>query len=166
MGEAELEALGLRRVAQDAGDLRMPEVPEHLRHLELQPASEELLESMAGKGWKIKVVEKGTEEFQYLKQVEASGSYLHCLDGRHEITLPKNASKIAAIEEFLHGTQSKIGLLDDLPREIAEIHVKDFMLKHANLLGLTENDITVLRELKTMEIEKARLRGYTWREAE
>ncbi len=38
MSESEMAALGTRRVMQDATDLHMPEVPENLRHLELQPA--------------------------------------------------------------------------------------------------------------------------------
>ena len=59
------------------------------------------------------------------------------------ILMKENPTKIAALEEFLHGTQKKIGLIDKVGEEIAEVRVKDFMLRHQRLLGLTGNDSTV-----------------------
>jgi len=75
------------------------------------------------------------------------------------ITLPKEPTKIAALEEFLHGTQAKLGLIERLE---AEIEVKDFMLRHAKMLGLTENDCIVLQQLKETEILRLENKGYTW----
>ncbi|MCC7532119.1 MAG: hypothetical protein IT342_26685 [Candidatus Melainabacteria bacterium] len=45
LSEAELTSVGIRRVVQDATDLHMPEIPSHLKHIELQPATAELLSS-------------------------------------------------------------------------------------------------------------------------
>lgn len=75
--------------------------------------------------------------------------------------LKEGSPKIAALEEFLHGTQKRIGLLDKEGFEIAEIRVKDFMVRHAHLLGLSENDKRVLNRLKEVEIEHALKRGYS-----
>lgn len=97
--------------------------------------------------------------------MNASAVYRILEDG-HEIVLPANPRKIQAIEEFLHSTQCKIGLLDDpeIPRQVAEVHVKDFMLRHSKMLGLTENDVQVMQWLKQDAIEKAKQAGFTWKE--
>lgn len=88
------------------------------------------------------------------------------VDGTHEIVLPPNATKIQALEEFLHSTQNKLGFfeLDQIPRQIAEVHVKDFMIRHTKLLGLNENDLQVLQSLKQHAVEKAHAAGFIWKE--
>lgn len=46
MNESELIALGIRREIKGMSELQMPEIPEHLKHLEMQKASPELLIAM------------------------------------------------------------------------------------------------------------------------
>lgn len=53
-----------------------------------------------------------------------------------------------------------------MPDEIAEIKVKDFMLRHKKMLGLTSNDFTVLKAMKQKEIDYAKKRGFTQDEIE
>ncbi len=70
-----------------------------------------------------------------------------------EILLRPNPSKAAVLEEFLHGTQSKVGVLDRLGRTgigSAETHVKDFMIRHQRMLGLGAEDVRRLQVLKDM----------------
>jgi hypothetical protein len=43
--------------------------------------------------------------------------------GHLHILLRENPSKAAALEEFLHGTQSRLGIIDRLGAEGAEAHV-------------------------------------------
>ncbi len=159
MSEAELTALGIRRAAQDATDLHMPEVPEHLKHLELQPASSELLNAMRNKGRDFLFAEPGSEEYRYLlaQRVEASTGRADMM----HVLMKENPTKIAALEEFLHGTQKKIGLIDKVGEEVAEVRVKDFMLRHPRLLGLTDNDLTVLEALRQQEANYALRRGFS-----
>lgn len=45
---------------------------------------------------------------------------------------------------------------------ILEIDVKDFMVRHRKLLGLSNNDVKVLEALKEGEIEKAAQKGLRW----
>jgi hypothetical protein len=99
------------------------------------------------------------EDFDYLtyRRVEGSAggdNYSHML-------MKSGCMKITALEEFLHGTQSKIGLLDRIAPEIAEYRVKDFMMRHSKLLGLDKNDLSVLGVLREAEAERAIKRGYS-----
>ena len=52
------------------------------------------------------------------------------------ILLRENPSKAAALEEFLHGTQTRLGIVERLGIAGAEEHVADFMARHSRLLGL------------------------------
>lgn len=159
MSESELKSLGIRRTMQDVSDLHMPEVPEHLRHLEMQKASSELLDAMKRKGRDIVIAQPGMEEFDYLtfRKVEGSAGG----DNHAHMLMKPGCMKITAVEEFLHGTQSKIGMLDRTAPEIAEYRVKDFMIRHSRLLGLDENDVSVLEVLRDAEAERAIRRGYS-----
>nr|WP_301335481.1 hypothetical protein [Methylobacterium fujisawaense] len=63
----------------------------------------------------------------------------------------ENASKAAALEEFLHGTQARLGIVDrigDSGLGSAETHVKDFMIRHQKMLGLGKDDVDILKILK------------------
>jgi hypothetical protein len=159
MSEQELEQLGIKRYAPEAGELNMPEVPEHLKHLPLTKASPELLKNMAAKGRIITLAEEGSEAWARLKSTASSGGFFLTDEGEMLITLRQPATKISALEEFLHGSQARLGIT---ARPCAEIEVKDFMLRHARLLGLSENDSIVLQELKREEIERFEQRGYKW----
>ncbi len=54
------------------------------------------------------------------------------------------------LEEFLHGTQSRLGIVDKLGRDDAETHVKDFMIRHRKLLGLSDEDVEILVQLRDL----------------
>ncbi|MBV9507386.1 MAG: hypothetical protein JO323_20525 [Acidobacteriia bacterium] len=64
------------------------------------------------------------------------------------ILLRPNPSKAAVMEEFLHGTQHKLGIIDQLGPAGAETHVKDFMITHQKLLGLSDEDVARLVQLR------------------
>jgi large repetitive protein len=52
------------------------------------------------------------------------------------IMLRPDSSKAAVLEEFLHGTQNRLGIIDRLGVAGAEQHVADFIQRHKKLLGL------------------------------
>jgi hypothetical protein len=58
-------------------------------------------------------------------------------------------SKAALLEEFLHGTQYRLGMVKGI-RDVAfaEWHVKDFMIRHCKLLALGAEDVAVLKTLR------------------
>ena len=64
------------------------------------------------------------------------------------ILLSRPASKAAILDEFLHGTQHKLGLIDKLGVAGAERHVKEFMIRHQSMLGLNDEDVGRLTALK------------------
>lgn len=64
------------------------------------------------------------------------------------ILLRENPSKAALLGEFLHGTQQKLGIIERLGISGAEKHVKDFMIRHSQLLGLSDEDVRILEILK------------------
>jgi hypothetical protein len=51
------------------------------------------------------------------------------------------------LEEFLHGTQQRIGLIERLGVDGAEQHVKQFMIRHQQLLSLSSDDVAVLKTM-------------------
>lgn len=64
----------------------------------------------------------------------------------------------------MHGTQQRFGVITDLGEPIAEIRVKDFMLRHPRMLGLTENEAKVLQVLRNDAEDYAFRRGYPWQD--
>jgi len=152
MTKEELKALKIERT-----ELNMPEVPKDLRHLELSKVSSELLDAMRAKGREFDIAAPGSFHFNRFENLGIEASELDGL-----IRLKQDSPKIAALEEFLHGTQRQIPSMLQLPREILEIDVKDFMIRHSKLLGLTANDIKVLESLKETEIAKAYNKGLRW----
>lgn len=67
------------------------------------------------------------------------------------ILLRENPSKAALLEEFLHGTQARLGIVDRLGNSglgSAETHVKDFMMRHRQMLGLSDEDVRILKILR------------------
>lgn len=138
-------------------ELFMPEVPKELRHLELSKAEPELISAMQAKGRTIEVAKPGSFHYSRLQRHELAGSAMN-----DDIFLIENGPKIAALEEFLHGTQRKLPTLAKIEDVILEIDVKDFMVRHRKLLGLSNNDVKVLEALKEGEIEKAAQKGLRW----
>lgn len=111
----------------------------------VEPAPQELLEAMARKGRTIKIAQEGSEEMRYLDFIGAEANV-----GGEDLThmlLRPNPGKAAALEEFLHGTQWRIGLVKELGVEGAERHVKLFMIRHRALLGLIDEDVEALIKL-------------------
>lgn len=156
MTAQQLKELGIERV-----EMNMPKVPKDFGDLELQKCSPELVAAMESKGRQIDFARAGSEDLAALDKYgkEASSVGMHIL-------LRENPHKIAALEEFLHGTQHKLGFFsgpEALMREQAEVLVKDFMIRHSKLLGLGENDLKVLESLKQMEIEALRNVGFKWK---
>lgn len=159
MTAEQLKMLGIERQ-----EMRMPEVPQELQQIELQKATPELLAGMADKGRHIVIAAADSEELAYMDAMHVNA--LTRGVSKSEIWLRENPFKIAALEEFLHGSQARHGWLLSMPDEIAEIKVKDFMLRHQKILGLTPNDCTVLRAMKQKEIDYATKRGFTQDEIE
>lgn len=50
-------------------------------------------------------------------------------------------------------TQQKLGIIDRIEAQGAEVHVKDFMIRHQNLLGLGQEDVNILRVLRDRDTE-------------
>ncbi len=112
---------------------------------------------MQAKGRTIEVAKPGSFHYSRLQRHELAGSAMN-----DDIFLIENGPKIAALEEFLHGTQRKLPTLAKIEDVILEIDVKDFMVRHRKLLGLSNNDVKVLEALKEGEIEKAAQKGLRW----
>ncbi|MBP6745268.1 hypothetical protein KA344_08530 [bacterium] len=140
-------------------EFNMPELPPELKELQYQKTTSELLAAMGRKGRTFSIAREGSEDLRRLEQAGAQGGAL----GDH-ITIRENARKITALEEFLHGTQRRLRSFDDIPDQIAEVHVKDFMIRHARMLGLDRNDLKALDWLKSDAVEKADKAGFTWKE--
>lgn len=57
------------------------------------------------------------------------------------------ARRIEVLEEALHGMQERLGLLDDLGCPGYETHVNEFMLRHQRMLGISDADASILRQM-------------------
>src|SRR5262249_52052903 len=57
-----------------------------------------------------------------------------------DLLLRSDARKIEVLEEYLHNVQKDIGLLDKITPAQMEIHVKEFMLRHRQMLGISDAD--------------------------
>jgi len=155
----QLQMLGIERK-----EMHMPEVPSDLSHLQLTKAEPELIESMKAKGREFLTAEQGGDLEKHLVSSHAEASVFPGDGVPHLIIIKPGASKVSVLEEFLHGTQKSLGILDNaaIPRHYAEVHVKDFMLRHRRMLGLSEDDFVLLEHLKLMEIQKLHMSGYRW----
>jgi RHS repeat-associated protein len=116
----------------------------------VEPASEELLRSVSSKRTVVFAAE-GSEEMRYLDWIGAEAN----VGGENmtHILLRPNPSKAAVLEEFLHGTQQRLGIIDRLGHTgmgSAETQVKDFMIRHRKLLGLGDEDVEILKKLRDM----------------
>lgn len=82
-----------------------------------------------------------------VRLLDSQGAEAAMFDGTDLILHRPNPSKAAILEEFLHGTQSRLGLTNQ-PDFNAESHVKDFMIRHQKALGLGAEDVSRLQQLK------------------
>lgn len=106
-------------------------------------ASEALLQAIRSHDRQLVFAHDGTEERRYLELRQANAN----VGGEamtHIVLLP-DARKIEAIEEFLHGTQFRLGIISDTQVVGPEVHVKRFMIRHARLLGISAADVHVLK---------------------
>jgi len=111
-----------------------------------EPATKTLIESVRSKGRAISVAEVGSDERRNLQACRANALWLGDL-----LILRDDARKIEVLEEFLHGTQERLGLLRSMTDVAAEVHVKRFMLRHCRMLGIGAADQAILQDM---------LRGY------
>ena len=114
-------------------------------------ASEELLQSIEKKGKTIVFATLGSDEARLLDFFGANAS-VNTSNINHIIVRP-DVLKIEILEEFLHGTQHKLGILKRLGNYKSEIHVKEFMIRHKKILGLSNKDIEALIIMKNSYIK-------------
>ena len=112
--------------------------------------SKELLQSIEKKGKTIVFATPGSDEARLLDFFGANAS-VNTSNINHIIVRP-DVLKIEILEEFLHGTQQKLGIIDRLDNYKSEIHVKEFMITHQKLLGLSNKDIQALIIMKNSYI--------------
>lgn len=63
------------------------------------------------------------------------------------LILRLDARKVEVIEEFLHGTQYRIGLFGRMTPFEAEVHVKRFMIRHSTLLRISTEDLLIINAM-------------------
>ena len=156
MTAEELKMLGIERA-----EMEMPAIPEELKDLPLTKASKEFLDAIETKNRVIEIGGPDSYVLQHLDSISAEASVFITEPLEPDIILLReNPSKIAALEEFLHGTQRKLDNLKDIDSVILEMHVKDFMIRHRRMLGLSDSDVQMLEALKVEELKRAKMRGY------
>jgi hypothetical protein len=68
-------------------------------------------------------------------------------DDLTHIILRSDARHVEVLEEFLHGTQWRLGTVQRLGVDQAEVAVRQWMIRHRRLLGITDNDARILAEM-------------------
>ena len=114
-------------------------------------ADDDLLQLIESKGRKIVVATPGSEEARFLDYFGANAS-VDTGDVNHIIVRP-DVLKIEILEEFLHGTQQKLGIIEKLGNFDSEIHIKNFMIRHQKMLKLFSGDIEALKIMRNSYIE-------------
>jgi len=111
----------------------------------VERATAELLSAVQNHGRTIRFAAEGSDELRYLNRIGAEAN----VGGTNltHILLRADPSKAALLEEFLHGTQWALGVVQRLGIAGAEAHVKSFMIRHARMLGLSDADVAALRQL-------------------
>jgi len=114
----------------------------------VEPASAELLAAVGNKR-SLVIAKPGSDELRMLDYFGAEAS----VGGvNNSSILPReNPSKAAVLEEFLHETQARLGIVDRLGTSglgSVETHVKDFMMRHQQMLGLSAEDVRILQILR------------------
>lgn len=116
---------------------------QQLRGTEL--ASPQLIQAVCRKGRTVCYAAEGSEERRYLQRLKANANVGGA--SHSQMLLQEDARKIEVLEEFLHGTQERIGIGGSFNILAAEIHVKKFMLRHRALLGISSEDVLVLQKM-------------------
>jgi hypothetical protein len=102
-------------------------------------ADQALLDKLRARGFTI---DQSTEIQQYLDYRKANAATF--LD--RDLLLRPDAREIEVLEEYLHNVQRQAGLTNTMTPWQLEIHVKEFMLRHQNMLGISEADAQWLGE--------------------
>ncbi len=63
-----------------------------------------------------------------------------------DLLLRPDPRKIEVLEEYLHNVQRQTGLTDRMNSGELEIHVKEFMLRHRLMLGISASDAAWLED--------------------
>jgi len=166
IGDAALSTIGIVGIGSVVADAalnlfspnKISKVDDVIRSLDsaggkfsgIERASQGLIDAVSSRRT-VQFATEGSDELRYLNSVGAEAN----VGGQNltNILLRENPSKLAVLEEFLHGTQARLGVINvgDLNRTAAEIHVNKFMLNHHKLLGLGAEDVDVLNStLKTL----------------
>ncbi|WP_199905472.1 hypothetical protein [Microvirgula aerodenitrificans] len=114
----------------------------------IEPSSQELLAAVGNKRSLI-IAMPGSDDLRMLDYFGAEASVGGI--NNTSIIVRQSPSKVAVLEEFLHGTQSRLGVIDRLGTSgfgSAETHVKDFMIRHQKMLGLSADDVRILQMLR------------------
>jgi hypothetical protein len=111
-----------------------------------EAASEDLLRAVEGKGRTITYALPGSEELRYLDYMGANAN----VGGptMTDILLRQNPTKVEVVEEFLHGTQNRLGIIDRVGVRGAEIHVFHFADGRTVLIGPIDGDVNFIRACK------------------
>ena len=106
-----------------------------------------LVERMRTHGRAVRFIDFGcgSDEDRFLTRFGALGNAGGSMN-RHVLLRP-HVSTTVALEEFLHGTQARLGLIERLGVDGCEAHVKEFMIRHRRLLGLTDREVAILDQL-------------------
>jgi len=118
----------------------------------VEPATQELINSISDKGRTIRYVQPGTDEHRYFEMfgIEANAGGPELKD----ILLRENPSKPALLEEFVHGIQVDVGMEQSSENlSWREYHAKDFLVRHKDMMGIGAEDVQLLEHLRDRELK-------------
>lgn len=121
---------------------------DHYSFFGVEPVSPALVARVRRHGRTVTFADAGTEELRYLDAMGAEAN-VGGPDLTH-IILRTEPSKVALLEEFLHGTQWRLGIVQRMGAAKAEVHVKGFMIRRRAMLGLCEADVHILKGLERL----------------
>lgn len=110
-----------------------------------EQASAEWLARVESKGRTIHYALPDTDDLRYLDYMRANANV-----GGEELTnilFRQDPRKVEVLEEFLHGTQKRIGLIGKIGVKAAERHVKELIIRHQRLLSISPHDVDILKEM-------------------
>jgi RHS repeat-associated protein len=110
-------------------------------------ASPGLLAKLQARGYHIW---NDAEAIRHLNAAHANAS----TPGDGILALRPDARHVEVLEEYLHNVQRRLGIVDRIGVQQSEIHVKEFMINHHRMLGISSEDAGFMRQL--LEQERAR----------
>ena len=97
-----------------------------------------LLKKLEERGFSI---DQSAETRRYLDSRKANAATFL----EKDLLLRPDARKVEVLEEYLHNVQKDIGLMDKMTPAQLEFHVKEFMLRHQKMLGISDADAQWLK---------------------